>query len=227
MSDIAASIQYRASVAPERAKEHMIELLDKTDTAMNNILMAKTNQTLTTSSNELATITRYHTRLAIMNIDPDVPPMTKLDVACEIVSLLRHSKMPATALHHHFKFLATVVLFELSKVRETSETARLCLEDFQNALSVSELDPGFWDQHIRSIVANRLNQIQTQTQSGNSTDKQGLQHLADAAIKEGQGGEQGNSDVAEAIRKAEAAATAMEGPEDPNTKGGGYLSALL
>ncbi|KAI9666096.1 MAG: hypothetical protein M1821_004031 [Bathelium mastoideum] len=226
ISDIATTVQHRDSAAPERAKEPQNQLLERSDATMNRILLSKTNQILTSSSNELAATARYHTRLLIMNLDADTPPTTKLDLASDIISRLTHSNMPATAIHHHFKFLATLVLVELSKAKETSDVALGCLEEYQNALSMMEPDPGFWDLHIRSIVASKLNQIRARSQSGSSSNKQGLQHLADAAIKEGQG-DQGSSDVAEAIRKAEAAATAMEGPEEQAPMSGGYLGALL
>ena len=226
MSDIATTVQHRNSILAERAKESQNQLLERTDATMNKILMSKTNQVITSSSNELAATARYHTRLLIMNIDQDTPPATKLDLASDILSRLKHSTMPATAIHHHFQLLATIVLLDLLKIKETSEAAHICLEDYHNSLSVTELDPGFWDQHIRNVVANKLNQMQTRSLGSNSTNKQGLQHLADAAIKEGQGAEPGSSDVAEAIRKAEAAATAMEGLDEQNPKSGGYLGAL-
>ena len=227
MSHVVATIQFRDATASERAKDPRNQLLDKADAAMAQSLMSKTNQIVTSSTNELATLARYHTRLIIMSIDDNTPPATKLDLACDVVSFLRHAKPPAIALRYHFEFLATIVLFELLKVEETSSTARACLEDFQNALSVTEVDPGFWDRDIRTIVANRLNLIQGQAQGDSDTNKQGLQHLADAAIKEGQGGEQGSSDMAEAIRKAEAAATAKYGSDEHKLKMGGYLGALL
>lgn len=117
--------------------------------------------------------------------------------------------------------LATSVLFELLEVNETSVSARACLEDLQNTLS--EVEPGFWERHIRSAVANKLSQQGLSIVDSNA-NKQGLQHLADAAIKEGQGAE-GSSDVAAAIRKAEAEARLMDRPEE--AKLGGYFGALM
>ncbi|KAL9084885.1 MAG: hypothetical protein Q9165_007838 [Trypethelium subeluteriae] len=199
--------------APERTKDTPSPNFNIDNATTIKLLMSNVNPIATSTSNELAFITRWYTHLYVTCMDVQAPPTTKLEIAEHVLSLLQGAEVAATPIHYHLKFLVASVIFELSKMDEISDRARACLESFQRSLAVSQLDPELWDQYARGVVANRLNQVEAQTDNEDNTTKQGLQHLADAAIKEGQG-EQGGSDVAEAIRKAEAAATAMEGPKE-------------
>ncbi|KAL9063205.1 MAG: hypothetical protein Q9157_008352 [Trypethelium eluteriae] len=197
MTDIVMVAQHYLEIAPERTKDAPSPCFNIDNWTTIKLLMSKVNPMAASASNELALIARWYMHLFVTCMDVQVPPTAKFEVAEHVLSLLQAPEVSATPIHYQLKFLVASVLFELSKIDEISDRAH----------------PELWDQYTRGMVANRLNQIEGQADNDDNTIKQGLQHLADAAIKEGQG-EQGSSDVAEAIRKAEAAATAMEGPKE-------------
>ncbi|KAK5162456.1 hypothetical protein LTR04_003710 [Oleoguttula sp. CCFEE 6159] len=144
-------------------------------------------------SSTLVTLAYQHTALLAKCLNSQCDPREIIGIPVKMAALLRSSRMQVTPLNHHFAALAALVLYELQDTPHVSQDvkdgARRGFADIEEALGPNRMlaiqeDGLGWDAAIRDFLARKSQQPQ---QVDGTNARMGLQHLADAAIKEGRG----------------------------------------
>ncbi|KAG7007639.1 hypothetical protein G7Y79_00009g027480 [Physcia stellaris] len=136
------------------------------------------------------------------------PPTRTLNKAISMLSLLAKSGT-SFPLNHHLTALALMILDEAIRKREIGIEARQTLEGVHDGLARGVISAGeTWTRTLLSFVEESLSRLP----DGGTTDRAGLQNLADAAVGETEDGVTGSHNLA---------------PEDQVIVRTGYLTYVI
>ncbi|KAJ9631832.1 Glucose-responsive transcription factor [Taxawa tesnikishii (nom. ined.)] len=180
----------------------------------------------------LVHLSYHHCHLLIKRLNPTTEPTELIGHALKVATVLNQRQTPITPLNHHFAALSAMTLCELVDVDKTRTDAIRGIEQISEALGLGRGISGHeestgWDSAIRELVLKKKARLQAVAGSGTDGMRPvvaGLQHLADAAAKEG---------APPSAAEGNVAATAVGNGSDKQTKFDptmltryGYLTAL-
>jgi len=141
------------------------------------------------SYSQLYQLCYWHLRLLIGRTPPLVVPLSLLESAMRITSLLNNNQSyPHSPFHHHFAAHAALTLSELLELDETRQRAHEGFMELDEAIESHRAlavrdGSAAWDSALREFMGRKKASLHNPS----AASATGLQHLANAAINEREG----------------------------------------